>query len=249
MPILTLLSKDVQPSVFHSCPSGYLQPCWTTGQVHVPSAWQIVWINLKEGSTPGCQWSSTFDLLLLPPVLANFSLPSWSTGCCHSWFRMVSLTRVFKRHCTWMCRTLHQAGYSDQWAHHKSLAVCWLDLKNAYGSVHHHLISPSNIMVFLLNLRLWWTTCTLTSRPQWAHSRGLLPIYMYMPFKKGVFQGDPLSVTIFNTVMNTCTYIDAVKPLLTSSYHFSKSTWTLGLLQYVDYTCLVLDGPASCQAM
>ena len=63
-----------------------------------------------------------------------------------------------------------------------------------------------------------------------------------IPINKGVFQGDPLSVIIFNTVMNT--FIDAVKPHLSSSYHSPQS---LGLLQYADDTCLVSDGPVSCR--
>lgn len=69
----------------------------------------------------------------------------------------------------------------------------------------------------------------------------------HIPIKGGVFQGDPLSVIIFNTVMNT--YIDAVKPYLSSSYQFTNHTQSLGLLQYADDTCLVSDGPASCQKL
>ena len=45
------------------------------------------------------------------------------------------------------------------------------------------------------------------------------------------------------------TYIDAVKPYLSSSYQFTNHTQSLGILQYADDTCLVSDGPASCQKL
>ncbi len=66
-----------------------------------------------------------------------------------------------------------------------------------------------------------------------------------IPLQIGVFQGDPLSAEIFNAEMNT--YIDSIKPYLASGYKFSKSNQSLGLLQYADDTCLVSDGPSSCQ--
>ena len=63
----------------------------------------------------------------------------------------------------------------------------------------------------------------------------------------GVFQGDPLSVAIFNTVM--CTLIEALHPLRHLGYNFSQSQRTIHLLQYADDTCLMGNGPASCQAL
>ena len=128
---------------------------------------------------------------------------------------------------------------------HKSLAVCWLDLTNAYGSVHHNLIAFS--------LRYYGVSSQFISVVDNLYSGLSASIHTQswstpdIPINKGVFQGDPLSVVIFNTVMNT--YIDAIKPHLSSSYHFSDSSQSLGLLQYADDTCLVSDGPASCQSL
>ena len=45
------------------------------------------------------------------------------------------------------------------------------------------------------------------------------------------------------------TYIGAIKPHLSSSYHFTNSSQSRGLLQYADDTCLVSDGPASSQSL
>ena len=92
---------------------------------------------------------------------------------------------------------------------HRSLTVCWLDLANAYGSVHHQLIhftlnhyhAPSKLVNTVANL---YTDLSATiTTPSWATQE--------IPLQIGVFQGDPLSVVIFNTVM--CTLIEALHPL------------------------------------
>lgn len=68
-----------------------------------------------------------------------------------------------------------------------------------------------------------------------------------IPLKTGLYQGDPLSVTIFNTVMNT--YLDGLKQLQQCGYKFSNSLSPLYVLHYADDTCLIADGPASCRTM
>ena len=62
-----------------------------------------------------------------------------------------------------------------------------------------------------------------------------------------VFQGDPLSVSIFNTVMNTL--VDTLSEHRNLGYHLSQSSHICNHLQYADDTCLIGDGPASCQAL
>ena len=63
-----------------------------------------------------------------------------------------------------------------------------------------------------------------------------------------MFQGDPLSVSIFNVVINTL-----VDPLLHLCHHlgyrFSSSDICLNLLQYADDTCMLARDPHSCQRM
>ena len=68
-----------------------------------------------------------------------------------------------------------------------------------------------------------------------------------IPLQIGLYQDDPLSITIFNTVMNT--YLDGLKAFQTNGYKFSNSIHSLYVLQYADDTCLTSDGPASCRAM
>ena len=65
------------------------------------------------------------------------------------------------------------------------------------------------------------------------------------PIAEGVYQGDPLSVVIFNTVMNTL--IDTLTTQIDLGYHLSGTSHQVNILQYTDDTCLVADSPASCQ--
>ena len=67
----------------------------------------------------------------------------------------------------------------------------------------------------------------------------------YPPSEGGV-PGDPLSVVIFSTVMNTL--LDTVSLRSDLGYHFSNSSRRVNILQYADDTCLVADSPASCLA-
>ena len=68
-----------------------------------------------------------------------------------------------------------------------------------------------------------------------------------IPLKTGVYQGDPFSVVIFNTVM--CTMADSMKDLHHLGYQFSQSQRAIHLLQYVDDTCLISNGQASCKKL
>jgi hypothetical protein len=128
---------------------------------------------------------------------------------------------------------------------HKSLCVCWVDLANAYGSVHHDLIkfslnhyhAPPKLRNMVGD---FYSGLSVSISTQTGRTKAI-------PLEVGLYQGDPLSVTIFNTVMNT--YLDGLEKLQKCAYKFSNSTQSLYMLQYADDTCLVSDGPASCRAM
>lgn len=101
------------------------------------------------------------------------------------------------------------AAISEARTRHKSLCVCWLDLANAYGSVHQDLIkfsiefyrAPTKPISMVGNF--YSSLSASISIPE-GRTRAI-------PLKIGLYQGDPLSVTIFNTVMNT--YLDVLKHL------------------------------------
>ena len=130
-------------------------------------------------------------------------------------------------------------------AKHKSIAICWLDIANAYGSMYHNLIqfalehyhAPSHFTDIISNLYTGLTGIVRTK--EWTSS----PFHLGI----GVFQGDPLSVSIFNTVMNTL--VDTLSEHKDMGYTLTKSQHTCNHLQYADDTCLIGDGLAACQAL
>ena len=124
---------------------------------------------------------------------------------------------------------------------HKALAVCWLDLANAYRSVHHSLITfalkhyhaPPQFSGIVQSF--YSHLSAKVSSSSWSTS--------LIPLQIGVYQGDPLPVVIFNTVINTM-----VDTRLDLGYHYSTSQ-TVNLLQYADDACLIADSPSSCQQL
>ena len=102
---------------------------------------------------------------------------------------------------------------------HKSLAVCWLDLANAYGSVHHSFIQfPLRYYhvppQFCRTLKALYTGLSAKIiATDWS-----TPV---IPLKIGVYQGDPLLVVIFNMEMNTL--IDTLQTHLDLGYSISWS--------------------------
>ena len=125
------------------------------------------------------------------------------------------------------------------------MTAYWLDLANAYGSVHHGLIdyalkhyhAPPCFRQVVSHLYDGFGA-TITSS-SWTTQ----PI----PLQVGVYQSDPLSVVVFNTVM--ATLVDALKVDSFLGYTFSQSSRLVNVLQYADDTCLVANGLASCQRM
>ena len=121
--------------------------------------------------------------------------------------------------------------------------MCWLDLANAYGSVHHSLIEFS--------LRHYNAPPQFLSMMQALYSglNGVVTTNSWetplVSLGKGVYQGDPLSVVIFNTVMNTL--VETISMRIDLGYQFSGSRRRVNILQYADDTCLVANSSASCQ--
>ena len=92
----------------------------------------------------------------------------------------------------------------------RSLVITLLDLKNAFGEVHHNLISevlryhhiPIHVQNLIKNLYTGFKTSILTSE---YHTS-------FLPVGRGVMQGDCLSPLLFNMCFNTfIQYIKAEK--------------------------------------
>ena len=83
----------------------------------------------------------------------------------------------------------------------RSLVITLLDLKNAFGEVHHNLIYevlryhhiPDHIISLIKSLYTGFQTSSITSNFQTP----------YIPIRKGILQGDCLSPLLFNLCFNT----------------------------------------------
>ena len=125
----------------------------------------------------------------------------------------------------------------------RSLAVAWLDIANAYGSVHHSLIQFSLAHYhappeFCHLLQSWYSGLSATiSTDAWSTD----PV----PLELGVYQGDPLSVVIFLTVMNTLS--DTLCSRKDLGFTLPQSSTTINHLLYADDACIISNTPAGCQ--
>ena len=92
---------------------------------------------------------------------------------------------------------LHEA-FCDARTDQRSVCACWLDFKNAYGSVHHNLIhfaikhyhGPAHFRIVVQDLYQSLSTNVLSEN--WSTS--------CFKYCVGVFHSDPLSFVIFSTV-------------------------------------------------
>ena len=135
---------------------------------------------------------------------------------------------------------------SDANQNQRSLTIAWLDLANAYGSVSHQLIqfalshyhAPREFLALVSSL--YESQQAVITCKQWEST----PVDLTV----GVFQGDPLSVSIFNTIINLLLdHIHHACP--NAGYHFSSTTRELSTLQYADDTCLIANSVKKCQMM
>ena len=108
------------------------------------------------------------------------------------------------------------------------------------GSIHRELIRfplshyhAPQVMVNTISTLYQDLTDVVSTKP-WTTN----PIHLLI----GVYQGDPLSVLVFNTVMNTL--LDG-----NLGYSVSSSPCKTNLLQYANDTSIVADGPFSCRTL
>ena len=243
--------------IFKKCPS--LAPalvdlfncCWTTATI--PSAWKTAAIKLIGKST--APEDATTPSNFRPIALTSCTGKLFTTILKNRWLEHMldngyldrSIQKAFMR-ATPGCTEHHSklaTILSEARRKHKSLAVSWLDLANAYGSVHHTLIqfamkhyhAPPQLCMILESLYSDLSAAILT--PEWSTPS--------IPLKIGVYQGDPLSVVVFNTVINTL--VDTLQVRNDLGYTLSDSTHRINLLQYADDTCVIANTPAACQQL
>ena len=199
--------------VFKKCPS--LRPALldlfnrVIKEGSVPSSWKVAAIKLipkssaqEDASSPG-----NFRPIALTPVvsklLSGILKDRWLRHMRANGYLDSDLQKTFLpktpgvgEHQAKLAAVIKSARQQKC-----SLAVAWLNIANAYGSVHHSLIQFSLAHYhappeFCRLLHSWYSGLSGTiSTDTWSTD----PV----PLKIGVYQGDPLSVVIFLTVMNT----------------------------------------------
>ena len=136
-------------------------------------------------------------------------------------------------------------GLQDAKGNQRSLCAAWIDLENAYGSVHHDIIQ------FAMTHYYVPVQCQAIVKDLYRNLAVFVQSSLWrtdiIRFQKGVFQGDPLSVIIFNMVINL--YVDVItQPSHRSlAYEFSYANCSILLTQFADDTCLLANSVVSCQ--
>jgi hypothetical protein len=217
----------------------------------VPSAWKVAAVKLipkssarEDPSSPG-----NFRPIALTPciskLLSGILKERWLRHMRANNYLNSDLQKAFLP--TIPGVTEHQAKLAAviKTARQKkrSLAIAWLDIANAYGSVHHSLIQFSLAHYhappeFCRLLHSWYTGLSATiSSSEWSTA----PV----PLRIGVYQGDPLSVAIFLTVMNTLS--DTLCSRKDLGFPLPSSPAPVNHILYDDDVCIVSNTPAGCQ--
>lgn len=127
----------------------------------------------------------------------------------------------------------------DAKAHQRTQTVLWIDLRNAFGSVHHKLIQfalthyhcDETLKKLVADLYTGLQATVLTNN--WSTA-----VFRY---GVGVFQGDPLSVAIFDMIMNLYTdSLESLKPLC--AYQLSSVDHDMFLSIFADDTAIITRG-------
>ena len=246
---------QVPYKVFKRCPSlsyclkHLFNLCWISSSV--PAAWKSAVIKLigKSSASVDPTLPSNFRPIALTScigkIYTSILRDRWLAYMLENSYLDPSIQKGFMpatpgciEHHSKLSTTIYEARNS-----HKSLAVCWLDLANAYGSVHHSLIQYSFCHYhappqFLASIQALYSNLSATVVSQdWSTSN--------IPLQLGVYQGDPFSVVVFNTVINTM--VDTIHQRLDLGYTITNTSHTINLLQYADDACIIAKDPASCQ--
>ena len=245
---------QVSYQIFKRCPSlvaallDLFNCCWRASVV--PAAWKMAVIKLL-GKSSAAQ-DPSLPAKFRPIALTSCVGKLFSSLLRHRWLSFM----VDNKYLDATCQKAFMPGIpgcvehhcklagivSDARKRHRSLAVCWLDLANAYGSVHHELIKFSlchyhALPCFQQIVGSFYSGLEgMVVTESWSTS--------LFPLNVGVYQGDPLSVVIFNTVINTL--LDTLHSRRDCGYSLPDTRHQVNALQFADDTCVV-NTPASAQ--
>ena len=164
------------------------------------------------------------------PTVAVPHLFSAQSGSPSQHFQVVGLMKIQLRH-------MKYRRYSGILGAHPPPALSTKYPPNLIDFTLQHYHAPHHFRDVVVSL--YSNLSAVVTSKSWATN----PIQLQV----GVYQGDPLSVAIFSAVMTTLAdTIDHHKHL---GYQFTNSPRSTNILQYADDTCLIADGPSSCQQL
>ena len=237
---------QVPYTVLKRCPS--LMPtllhlyntCWSN-QV-APQAWKVGTIQLfgKSKAEEDPSQPSHFRPIALTPcigkVFSSLLKQRWLSYMQGNGYLDTSTQKAFVDGISG-CTEHHLKLLSmikEAYQKHRSLCVAWLDLANAFGSVHHGLITFSlahyHAPAAFSNMvsELYTGLLGINRTKSWTTS----PSHCY-------------KVSIFNSVMYTL--VDTItKNHPNLGYSLACAPRKTNLLQYADDTSLIADGPSFC---
>ena len=222
-------------------------------QCRVPRLWQCAVIKLipKPGKSIPSD-PSTFRPIALTSVVGkvftSFIKDTLFKHLISNGYLDTSIQKGFINHVSG-CQE-HQfklvEAIRDAKANQRLQTILWIDLRNAFGSVDHNLIrfamSHYNCGDMVTNLisNIYCGLRAVICTDDWCTSN--------FPYEVGVFQGDPLSVAIFDMVFNL--YTDALESLApTCAYQFSSVAQNSFLCSFADDAVVVTRGPHEINAV
>ena len=175
----------------------------------IPSTWKqgVICLIPKEAAMTKPEEPGNFRPTALTScigkVFTSILKNRWMEFMLSNSYLNTNIQKAFMRNILGCTEQFYKLMAAVQEAHrkHKSITICWLDLANAYGSVHHGLIdftlqhyhAPPCFRDIVISL--YQKLSAVVTSKSWATNP--------TPLQLGVYQGDPLSVVIFNSVMST----------------------------------------------
>ena len=183
--------------------------CWTS--CSIPQLWKtgIVRLIPKVGAAKTPEDPSKFRPIVLTPCIGKIYTAilkdRWCDFMIENNYSNTSIQKAFLPNVRGTDDHHFKlwSAFEDAKKSRHTLSVCWLDFANAFGSVPHWLIQDSFKLYhasdhFLRIVNNLYSNLLLSvSSDKWSTS--------LLPCRVGVFQGDPFSVIVFNTVINTLT--------------------------------------------
>jgi len=229
-----------------------IMECWK--QRHIPSCWKrsATILIYKKGDTSD---PSNFRPITLQPVLYKIM----ATILRKRMFDFLDQNKLIdKKFQKGFWSSVNGVGehteslthvIRDSKRHQRGLVITLLDLKNAFGEVHHDLIRAAlqyhhlpDIVTRLFNSIYQGSATAVTSNKEWTN---------FLEVKKGVLQGDPSSPLLFNLCFNLLMQVLAKPEFKSLGYIWGpkQATFETSWLQFADDAAIISNSTRDTQQL